>query len=69
MASTDTERPVLLHAYYQGRVRVEVLGRATVFGRDYYEIRTEDGKIKTVPASMCTKEYIKDKEKNDKAKP
>ena len=48
----------MFHTWYQGRVYAEVIGRARLFGKEYLEIRTEDGKTKTVPASMCTKQFI-----------
>ena len=53
----------MFHTWYQGRVYAEVIGRARLFGKEYLEIRTEDGKTKTVPASMCTKQFINEPNK------
>jgi len=61
---SSTERKVLFHTWYQGREYVEVVGNAVIYGKTYYEIRFEDGKTKTVPASMCKTNFVNEEKGN-----
>lgn len=58
MASNTTERRPIGKTYYNGEL-VTLVSRAKVLGREYYEIRFPNGKIRTVLASECSAENRK----------
>ena len=60
MGSKDTERKEIWTTYFKGEP-VTIVGRGRILGKEYYDIRFKDGKIRTVPADACSAE-------NDKAK-
>ena len=52
MDSKDTERTVIGTTYFKGEP-VTIVGRGKILGKEYYDIRFKDGKIRTVPADAC----------------
>ena len=53
MGSKDTERQVIGTTYFQGEL-VTIMGRGRILGKEYYEIRFQNGNTRTVPADACS---------------
>lgn len=53
MGSKDTERKEIGKTYFKGEP-VTIVGRGRILGKEYYDIRFKDGKIRTVPADACS---------------
>ena len=60
MASSDPKPKPKMMTWYQGKIFVEILGRAVIFGKEYYDILLPTGQRKTVPANQCQKEKRKE---------
>lgn len=64
MGSKSTERKEIGTTYYNGDL-VAFISRGKVLGKEYYEIRLSNGKIRTVPASACSATKDASKSKGD----